>query len=466
MARTVVIVGAGPAGMSAAIAAEARGARVTVVDEAARPGGQIYRQAHPALKAADFAEASERARKHRLIGAFERVLDRIEYRMSTSAFALFKTGELHVANGTRTEVLRADAIVLTTGVREIAVPFPGWTTPGVMYAGAAQALLKSQSLLAGRRIVVAGVGPLPVVVAAQILRAGGSVAALATPSSLKLAGWQLPELWRGRELVREGLRYLATVIRARVPRLTRYVPVRVNGREQVDSVVLARVDRRGAVVPGSESEIACDVVAVNYGFAANSELAALAGIAMRHDPPRGGWLPAVDEFGRTSVRGIFAAGDAAGLRGALVAEAEGEVVGAAAAVNREETASPMFQAGLTRALATRKRLSAFQDAIQALLHVPAGLWRLPTDETIICRCENVTLGALHDALKAGHLTPNTIKRVTRAGMGWCGGRTCLHAVSALAELHGAAPAAMMTPRPLARPIPLASLANQAAAGRS
>jgi len=465
MARSLVIVGAGPAGMSAAIAAQARGARVTVVDEAARPGGQIYRQAHPALKGGDFAEASERARKERLIGAFERVLERIDYRTETSAFALFKTGELHIASGSRTEVLRADAIILTTGVREIAVPFPGWTTPGVMYAGGAQALLKSQSVLAGRRIVVCGTGPLPIVVAAQILRAGGSVAALAMLNSLKVGGWQLPALWSGRELVREGLRYLATVIRARVPRLTSYVPVRVNGREQVESVVLARVDRRGVVIPRTEREVACDVVAVNYGFTANNELAAMAGIAMHHDPPRGGWLPVVDEFGHTSVAGIFATGDAAGLRGALVAEAEGQAVGAAAAADSEEIARPDFRAGLAVALAARERLSAFQSAMQQLLLVPSGLWHLPTDETIICRCENVTLAALRDALTAGYLAPNTIKRVTRAGMGWCGGRTCLQAVSALAELHGAPSAAMMTPRPLARPIPLASLANRAAADR-
>jgi D-hydroxyproline dehydrogenase subunit alpha len=458
-------VGAGPAGMSAAIAAQARGARVTVVDEAARPGGQIYRQADPALKVDDFAEASERARKNRLIGAFERALDRIEYRASTSAFALFKTGELHVASGTRTEVLRADAIVLTTGVREIAVPFPGWTTPGVMYAGGAQALLKSQSVLAGRHIVVAGVGPLPIVVAAQILRAGGSVAALATLNSLRVAGWRLPALWSGRENVREGLRYLATVIRARVPRLTAYVPVRANGREQVESVVLARVDHRGAVMPSTEREIGCDVVAVNYGFAANSELAAMADTAMRYDQLRGGWLPIVDAFGRTSIAGIFAAGDAAGLRGALVAEAEGQVVGAAAAADREEIALTGFRAGLAGALATRERLSGFQSAMQTLLRVPPELWRLAGDDTIICRCENVTLAALRDALAAGHLAPNTVKRVTRAGMGWCGGRTCLQAVSALAQLHGASSTAMMTPRPLARPIPLASLANQVAAGR-
>ena len=465
MARSVVIVGAGPAGMSAAIEAQARGARVTVVDEAARPGGQIYRQAHPALKTGDFAEASERARKERLIGAFERVLTRIEYRPESLAFALFKTGDLHIANGTRTEVLKADAIVLTTGVREIAVPFPGWTTPGVMYAGGAQALLKSQSVLAGRRVVVAGVGPLPLVVAAQILRAGGSIAALAMLNSLNVAGWHLLAIWNGRTLVREGLRYLATVMRARVPLLTSYVPVRVNGGEQVQSVVLARVDRQGTVVPRTEREIVCDVVALNYGFASNSELAGMAGTAMRYDPPRGGWLPVVDELGRTSVAGIFAAGDAAGLRGALVAETEGQIVGAAAAAAPAEMVLPGFRRGIAHALTTRERLNSFQGMMQELLRVPDGLLRLTTDETIVCRCENVTLGALRDALTAGHVVPNTIKRVTRAGMGWCGGRTCLHAVSALAQLYGAPSAAMMTPRPLARPIPLASLANQAAAGQ-
>jgi D-hydroxyproline dehydrogenase subunit alpha len=462
MARAVVIVGAGPAGMAAAIAAQARGAQVTVVDEAARPGGQIYRQAHPALHGGDFAEPSERARKQKLIAAFERVRDRIDYRSETSAFGLFKTGELHVASGTRTQVLRPDAVVLTTGVRETAVPFPGWTTPGVMYAGGAQALLKSQAVLAGRRIVVAGVGPLPMVVAAQILRAGGSVAALAMLNPLTMTGRQLSALWRGREIVGEGLRYLGTVLRARVPRFTGHVPVRVIGREQVEGVVLARVDRRGAVMPGTEREIACDVVAVNYGFAANSELAAMAGTKMRYDRTRGGWLPIVDELGRTSVAGVFAAGDAAGLRGAVVAEAEGAIVGAAAAVGSEEAAAHGFRTQLAGVLATRKRLCAFQGAMQGLLELPGELWRVPTDETIVCRCENVTLGALRDAFGAGHLAANTVKRVTRAGMGWCGGRTCLHAVSALAELHGAPSAALMTPRPLARPVALSSLANTAA----
>ena len=465
MPRSVLIVGAGPAGMSAAIEAQARSARVIVVDEAARPGGQIYRQTYrPSTRGGAFADAGELARKERLIGAFERLCDKIEYRPSTAAFALFGSRELHVANGAGTEVLHADSVVLTSGVREIAIPFPGWTTPGVMYAGGVQALLKAQSVLAGRRIVVAGAGPLPIVVAAQLLRAGGEVASLATLNSLAATARELHALWKGRDIVLEGLRYLATVIRAGVPRLSGFVPVRVQGREQVESVLLARVDRDGSIIPNTEREIACDVVAVNYGFASNSELALMAGVAMRHDRPGGGWVPVVDEFGRTSVPGIFVAGDAAGLRGALVAEAEGRIAGAAAA-QCEKIKSAQFRVGLSQDLAQRERLVAFQSAVQSMLRVPIGLWRLATDDTVVCRCENVTASALRDAFAAGHLTPNTIKRVTRAGMGWCGGRTCLHAVAALAELHGAPDAGLMTPRPLARPVTLAALASLDASSR-
>ena len=465
MPRSVLIVGAGPAGMSAAIEAQARSARVIVVDEAARPGGQIYRQTYrPSTRGGAFADAGELARKERLIGAFERLCDKIEYRPSTAAFALFGSRELHVANGAGTEVLHADSVVLTSGVREIAIPFPGWTTPGVMYAGGVQALLKAQSVLAGRRIVVAGAGPLPIVVAAQLLRAGGEVASLATLNSLAATARELHALWKGRDIVLEGLRYLATVIRAGVPRLSGFVPVRVHGREQVESVLLARVDRDGSIIPNTEREIACDVVAVNYGFASNSELALMAGVAMRYDRPGGGWVPVVDEFGRTSVPGIFVAGDAAGLRGALVAEAEGRIAGAAAAQG-EKIKSAQFRVGLSQDLAQRERLVAFQSAVQSMLRVPTGLWRLATDDTVVCRCENVTASALRDAFAAGHLTPNTIKRVTRAGMGWCGGRTCLHAVAALAELHGAPDAGLMTPRPLARPVTLAALASLDASSR-
>ena len=460
MARSIIIVGAGPAGLSAAIEAVKQGAQVTLIDEAPRPGGQIYRQAAPALRGKDVAEPGEVRRKRHLLDAFDRVRPRIDYRPDTAAYALFGPRDVHLASGDRTVTIGADAAILANGVREVALPFPGWTTPGVMYAGGAQSLIKAQHALPGRNVVVAGSGPLPMVVAAQILRAGGKVAALAMLHGITECAGPLAGLWHGRAVVVEGLCYLATVIRARVPRLTGLVPIRALGKERLEAVVLARLDAAGSVVEGTEREVACDALVVNYGFAANSELAAMAGARMRYDELVGGWLPEVDALGRISVPGIFVAGDGAGLRGALVAETEGRLVGAAAASPPAFLTEAGFGQNWREALGRRRNLCEFQKVVRRMLEVPRALWSLADDETIVCRCENVSLGDLRFAFSAGHIAPNTIKRSTRAGMGWCGGRTCLPMIAALADLHGgAAPSVMMTPRPLARPVPLAAIAN-------
>jgi NADPH-dependent 2,4-dienoyl-CoA reductase/sulfur reductase-like enzyme len=461
MARSIIVIGAGPAGLAASIEAARQGARVTLVDEAETPGGQIYRQRSPLLPGRDVSEPSELRRKHSLLEAFERARARIEYRPGTAAFAVFGPREVHIASGDRTEILSADALILANGVREVAIPFPGWTTPGVMYAGGAQSLIKAHLTLPGRNVVVAGSGPLPIVVAAQILRAGGKIAAFAPLHAVTAGAGKLTGLWHGRRIVLEGLRYLTTVLKARVERLTGFVPIRARGAERLESVVLARLDSAGSVVAGSEREVACDALVINYGFAANSELAAMAGARMHYQELIGGWLPERDSFGRVSVDGMFVAGDMAGLRGALVAETEGRLVGAAAASTPENFVERSFEQSWRKELTRRRRLCEFQEIVRAMLDRPRALWAVANDDTIICRCENVTLGHLRFAFSAGHLAPNTIKRSTRAAMGWCGGRTCLPMIAALTELHAkAAPSAMITPRPLARPIPLSALANQ------
>jgi NAD(P)H-nitrite reductase large subunit len=184
----------------------------------------------------------------------------------------------------------------------------------------------------------------------------------------------------------------------------------------------------------------------------------MAGARIRHDPDGGFWLPETDEEGRTSLPWLFAAGDTAGLRGALVAESEGTIVGAAAASAARTVAT---SDALTEAIAARRRYSRFARVVRQTLVVPVALWRTATDDTVICRCENVLLSELRSALQSGHHSLNAIKRNVRPGMGWCGGRMCLHSVAVLAELHaGVAPGKMMTPRPMARPVPFAALARQ------
>ena len=458
MQRTVVVIGAGPAGMAAAIEAAARNCDVTVLDESTRPGGQIYRQADPRLPGTDFAEAAELARKKRLLRRFDETSRVIRYRAGVAVYAAFGNGEIHIRDGDGTEVLKPDAVVLATGVRERAIPFPGWTLPGVMFAGGAQAMLKAQRTSPGRVAVVAGCGALPIVVASQLTRAGTRVAALASLRS-PLALLRYPNaMWHGRDIVREGARYGGSLLRAGVARLTGYVPIRALGSERLETVQLARVDEHGHVVSGTTREIACDLLAVNYGFVANSELAAMAGVRMRHDRDGGFWLPETDDEGRTSNPWLFVAGDAAGLRGALVAENEGTIVGAAAAGAAPSTAS---SDPLVEAIRARRRYAAFARAMRRTLEVPTALWNATTDDTVVCRCENVRLSEIRAAFEGGHHSLNAVKRNARPGMGWCGGRMCLHSVAVLAELHaGVAPGNMVTPRPMARPVPFVALAHQ------
>lgn len=453
MTRSIAIVGAGPAGLSAAIEAVRSNCNVTLIDEAAQPGGQIYRQKPAGLAGRDFAEPGELARKHALLERFARIAGSIDYRPETSVFSVFGNREVHLSRPGSTEMLRPDAVILATGVREMALPFPNWTLPGVMFAGGAQAILKAHDVLPGRRAVVAGSGPLPLVVAAQIIRAGGTVAALAMLHGPAAMLRHPLGLWHGRGVLGEGLRYAATVLKNRTRRLTGFIPVAAHGDRHLEAVTLARVSTDGQIAPGTQVRIDCDLLAVNHGFLANSELAAMAGATMRYDPLLGGWLPVTDEVGRTSVAGIFAAGDGAGLRGALVAEADGRIAAAAAC----DADAPSMQS----ALAARHRHKSFQLAVRRLLPLPATLWDAIDPETIICRCKSVRMREIDQALAEGHHTLNAVKRNTRTGMGWCQGRNCLHAVAArCAARTGTPPSAMMTPRPLARPVSLAALAQQ------
>ena len=457
----VVVVGAGPAGLMAAREAHLRGAAVTLVDEAPRPGGQIYRQGADILSPPAVGLTGERRRKQAVLAAFAEVASAIDVRPGTTAYAVFPGPELHVAGAETSAVLKADALVLATGVGERAVPFPGWTLPGVMYAGGVQALLKAHGVRAGDRAAVVGAGPLAVAVAAQLAEAGARVACVALLTPLAAMARRPLALWSGRAVVREGLAYLRTLRRARVPILGCWTPVRAEGTEAVESLTVARHDGRGRPVAGEERRFDVDLVAMNFGFTANSELARMAGAVVGFNPGYGGWVPECDGWGRTAAERVFVAGDGAGLRGAWAAAAEGRIVGAAAA--RVALGRPLdgLEVELADARAERRRHELFQRAVQLTLALPVGVWSWAGPETLVCRCEGLTRARIERAVAEGHVTVDGIKRNTRAGMGWCGGRTCLATVAALAGTAGTNRGTPpMRARPLARPVSAAALARR------
>lgn len=456
----ITIVGAGPSGMAAAIAAAENGCSVMVVDEAIREGGQIYRQPLPGLRVEPVTTPQEKRRKDALLERFAAVRHLIDYRSQTVAHSLYAGVELQIATETASERVRSGAVIVATGVSERAIPIPGWTLPGVIYAGAAQAIYKSSGTAIGKRVLVAGVGALPIVVGAQLAGIGVEVVAVVLLHPLRKMALDPVGLFHGRQIVLEGLQYRRRLKERNVPILEGWAPVRIEGTDRVRSVRVARVDGHGNFDERSIRSFDVDAVALNFGFTANSELVRMAGADCYHDPLVGGWLPVRDETGRTSVEGVFVAGDGAELRGALVAEAEGYIVGMHAAAEVKNRPAPDVSVHRRR-LDRNKR---FQLAFRRTLHLPEGIWKWASEETVVCRCEGVTVGRLKEAVGDGHITLDAIKRNTRAGMGWCGGRTCLQAVGGYIDDVPASGIRPMRARPVARPVRLGALANPENAG--
>jgi thioredoxin reductase len=307
----VAVVGAGPAGLAAAVAARRAGADVVLIDAYATPGGQIWRRRYDAD-----VESLPRDGRHAcraLAATTVRVLS------GRSVWAARAPGTL-LLDGPPGRVA-AEAVVLATGAYDRPVAFPGWTLPGVMTAGAAQALAKGQGVLPGRRVLLAGAGPFLLPVARQLASQGAEVVAVA-------------EATRRRDWLRAGVRMtrhadrLAAYLgyRARVRRIAwGQVIVRADGAGRVESATLAACGPDWAPRPGTERTVAVDAVCTAYGFAPDVALArafgcALAGDAVAHDADM-----------ETSVAGVFVAGEAAGIGGAELAAVEGEIAGRVAA---------------------------------------------------------------------------------------------------------------------------------------
>jgi NADPH-dependent 2,4-dienoyl-CoA reductase/sulfur reductase-like enzyme len=301
---------------------------------------------------------------------------------------------------------------------------PGWTLPGVFTVGGAQALLKNQRVLPGRRMVLAGVGPLLLVVASQLSEAGVNVVAVSEPVSPWASLSLLPALVRERSLLADGFRYRGGLLRRRVPWLSRTILTRIEGTEQVRAAVVMRADRDWRPVAGTERRFEVDAVAMGYGLLPSLELPRICGCAVEYDRDRRGWRPTRTEHFESSVPGVFVVGDGAGVAGAVVAVEEGRIAGLAAA-HQLGKLSAQETAHRTAAHAERlRRLDLFRRAVDQAFALQDGLFEIDDAATIACRCEEVSFAELVAALDDGADTPAMLKSFTRCGMGPCQGRMC------------------------------------------
>lgn len=460
----LVVIGAGPAGLSAAIEARRSGVgSVVVLDEGVAPGGQIFRRYGPGFSVTDARQAGHEYRDGQTL--IENALaSGADIRSGTVVWGAWDRTLAFVTGETHSGAIEAEAIVIATGARDRAVAFPGWTMPGVMTAGAAKTMVAIQRVLPGKRILMAGSGPLALAFSAQLREYGANVVEVVEAAGAPgVADIIELGLTGNPAVLMDAARYRAQLFAQGIPFHHRTIVVRVEGSGEVERAVVAKVDRDWRVIPGTERTIEVDTVLLGYGLESNSEMSRLFNCTQRFDRTGGGWLPERDAHMRTSETGIFAAGDGGGVGGSRSALQQGRIAGIAAALHLGALSRAIAEERLVEPLGKLHRIDRFVAALNRIYQVGPGLYELATPETIVCRCEERRQSDLEALVGDGPSDVNTVRSQSRIGMGRCQGRNCAsHVAATLARLAGCDVAEVPPPtaRPPLKPVPVGAIAEQ------
>lgn len=457
--HNVVIIGAGPAGLSASLAAAAAGAPVLLIDSNPRLGGQYWR-----MSADDFQDQHN---QHFDLDTGLLLINAVKARKEIEVWsgaqiwsATNKDGKntLRVIYQGKERIVNTENLILCTGAYDRTLPFPGWDIPGVMTPGGVQSLLKGHGVLAGKRVVVAGSGPFLLPVAAGVVKAGGSVVALLEANKSRRWLTSFSVLLENISKIKEAFYYIKTIseakVRARFGQAVIAAHAASNG--ELESVDIAKIDRNFRIK--KVQNIKCDVAAIGWGFTADTSLAGSLGcnqLVAKDD----GVVVWVDGEQQTSIPGVFAAGEITGIGGSDLSMAEGVIAGISAA--------KFVGCNVEVLKAHRKRRAKRQRFANALIRaypIKPGWKSWLRDETIICRCEEVCLSDLkHSINELGATDSRTAKLLTRCGMGLCQGRICgRFVVDLVANELNLSPTdtdrISAVNRPIITPIPLGILA--------
>jgi hydrogen cyanide synthase HcnB len=433
MSMRAVIVGAGPAGVRAAQTLVAHGVRPVVVDEALRWGGQIYRQPPPGFtRAKKTLYGFEAGRADAVHSAMAGILDKIDYRPDTLVWSA-EGSQLDLLRQGEMSTLPYSHLIVATGATDRVLPFPGWTLPGIYTLGAAQVALKFQGCAIGSRVVFAGTGPLLYLIAYQYAKAGAKVVAVLDTASFADKAAAAPAMLGQPALFAKGLYYLGWLRLHGIAVHQGVELTHASGGDRVQAMHWRKA--------GREYHIDCDGVGFGYALRPETQLPDLLGCRFRYDKLQRGALPERDAAGRSSVAGVYLAGDGAGIMGADAAEWAGERAALALLADAGKTVDASRAASLEKRLAG---IASFRQGLERAFPFPAGWAAAAPDELVVCRCEEITVGELRRCVAdTGAREMNRLKALTRVGMGRCQGRTCgVAAAEILAHACAAQPDAV------------------------
>ncbi|WP_313453734.1 FAD/NAD(P)-dependent oxidoreductase [Pseudomonas rhodesiae] len=420
--KPVVIVGAGPAGISAARTLLDYGIRACLVDEGLRGGGQIYRrQPEGFQRTAQQLYGFEAGKAQAVHRTLDELAPLIDYRPRTLVWNA-EDQRLDLLTDNRADSVEYSRLIVATGATDRILPVPGWTLPGVYSLGAAQIALKYQGCAIGERVALCGSGPLLYLVAYQYAKAGATVVAVLDSAPFSAQCRALPALLGQPATLAKGMYYRAWLTAHGVPVHQGATLAQIDGVQRVSGI------RWGA------HTLACDAVAFAHALRSETQLADLLGCAFAWNPLNRAWLPTRDSAGRSSVNGVYLAGDGAAIMGADAAQMAGERAALALLEDVGIAIDRHRPAVLEQQLA---RIQRFRMGLETAFPFPEKWAAQAPDNLTVCRCEEVSAGDIRAVVDDGHWEINRVKAHCRVGMGRCQGRLCgLAAAEIVAERSG------------------------------
>lgn len=450
----VIIVGAGPAGLAAGRCLAEMGIKVLTLDEQHRVGGQIYRRVETASDGTLQVLGEEYRRGLDLAGRFHK--SGAEYEGGATVWNVEEDGRIAYSRNGKSEEVQAGYVIIATGAMERPFPLPGWILPGVMGAGAANNLAKEAGLVPTGKVVLAGSGPLLLLEASVLVKKGVNITAILETTAKVPSAKTLPHLvpaLRRTDFLLKGLKMLREIKKAGVPHYQGVSDIGALGKEKVEAVE--------ALVSGQKQTFPADLLLLHFGVIPNVHIFRLIGCTMQWNEEQRYWFPACDSWGRTNFEKIFAAGDGAGVSGAVAAEYRGELtalevarcLGIIPVYERDALAAPLL-AGIKHDGLPRPFIDA--------MYAPKMNGKYFKDETVLCRCENIRVSDVRKAVAEGVQEVNEMKIVTRCGMGPCQGRMCGPALAEIiAAEFGTSPALVgqLKVRTPLKPVPIREIAE-------
>ena len=422
---SVVIVGAGPAGLGTAFQLAGYGTKCTVIDENSRIGGVVYRGALRNNIQNRYLDDALKADIEDIHKKYSQYSDSIHLILQTRVMGSMKRDRQLALYNTQNRIFPYDYghLMICTGCYERAVPFPGWMLPGVMSIGGVQIQIKSGLVRPAKQMVLVGTGPLLLVTATQLHKAGVNVLGVYEAGRRCDLVRSMFALLKNKILLKEGIRYLHYLKQARIPVKFGWGIVEAKGEGELAEVVVAPYDRNWRPINKKTRTIKTDGLGIGYGFTPRNQLSQMLDVRQEY-VPHSGFRPITDDWMRTSKKHIQVAGDVAGIYGAQVAAEQGKIsalgylmdTGNISRIEAERAASSI-----------RKKINqykAFQDAFAEFSRPGEGLLELARGDTIICRCENTTHKQLDEAICNGAEDIVALKMSTRTSMGDCQGKLC------------------------------------------